>query len=114
MKYRNSLAYVQRQNDDLLRKFQIFVRIYIDDIVIFSKILNEYIRYLDEMFRLFEKLNIALKVFKTYLSYSFISFLDQKIDILDLIIAKNKLVAITNLSFLKILKNLNIYLDMIE
>jgi len=41
--YKNSLAYVQRQMDRLLRAYQAFARVYIDNIVIFSVIIEDYI-----------------------------------------------------------------------
>ena len=38
MKYKNSFVYVQRQIDRLLRVYRKFVKTYVDDIVIFSRI----------------------------------------------------------------------------
>ena len=38
MKYKNSLVYVQRQIDRLFRAYRKFVKTYVDDIVIFSRI----------------------------------------------------------------------------
>jgi len=43
MGYKNSLAYVQRQMDRLLRAHQAFARAYIDDIVVFSVIIEDHI-----------------------------------------------------------------------
>ena len=43
MGYKNSPSYVQRQIDGILRPFRDFVRAYINDIVIFSRTLDEYL-----------------------------------------------------------------------
>ena len=43
MGYCNSPAYVQRQTDKLLREFKEFAKGYVDDIVIFSKTLQEHL-----------------------------------------------------------------------
>ena len=42
MSYRNSFSYVQRQIDRVLRSYKQFVKIYINDIVIFSKLLQKH------------------------------------------------------------------------
>jgi len=60
MGYKNSLAYVQRQIDRLLRAYQAFARAYIDNIVIFSVIIEDYIQYLRTVFSLFVKFNISI------------------------------------------------------
>ena len=44
--YRNSLTYVQRIINKILRQEREFLRAYIDNIVIFSKIFEEHIRHL--------------------------------------------------------------------
>ena len=75
MGFRNSSAYVQRQIDALLREFRDFARIYVDDIVIFSYTLENYMNYLRKMFTLFQKYNIVIKLFKIFLRYSFVALL---------------------------------------
>jgi len=60
MGYKNLLAYVQRQIDRLLRAHQAFARAYIDNIVIFSAIMEDYIQYLRTVFSLFVKFNISI------------------------------------------------------
>lgn len=57
--------------------------------------------------------NILIKLIKTYVNYPNISFLDQKINFLSLIIAKNKLKVIQLLYYLDILDILKYYLSLI-
>ena len=114
MRYRNNSVYVQRQIDRVLRVFRVFVRAYVDDIVVFNHSLKEHLRHLNQMFALFDKLNIALKLSKIYLSYFIISLLKQKIDRFEFFIAQKKLVVIFRLKFSLTLKNSKIYLSMID
>ena len=53
MRYRNSMTYVQRQMNIILRQFQSFAKIYIDDIVMRSRFLDEHISHLRQFFKLF-------------------------------------------------------------
>ena len=46
MGYKNSPAYVQRQIDRILRCFRSFTRAYVDDVVIFSRSLEEHLNHL--------------------------------------------------------------------
>jgi hypothetical protein len=62
--------------DSVLRSYKIYARCYIDDIVIFSKIFEDYIEYLDKIFDLFDTLSIILKGPKAYLEYLLIILLD--------------------------------------
>ncbi len=113
MNHRNTKAYVQREMNNILRKYS-WIKAYIDDVIIFNKTSKDHLEHLNQLFALFEKLNITLKTKKTYLEYFSISLLKQKIDSLELITAENKLKTIVKLSFLKTLKKLKKYLDMIE
>ena len=114
MKFKNFSTHVQRQMNNYLRKYREFVKNYIDDIVIFNKILKEHLQHLQKILNLFREMNIILKSFKTFLNYSNIVLLKQKVNNLELITSKNKLKAIMVLSFSKNLKNLKTYFEMIE
>ena len=114
MKFRNNSIYVQKKIDNIFRAYRAFVRVYVNDIVMFNHSLKKHLRHFNQIFSLFVKLNITLKFFKTYLRYSIISLLKQKIDRFDLSIAQKKLIVILKLCFSRILKDLEIYLDMIE
>ena len=113
MNYRNSSTYVQRQIDKLLRDY-LFAREYVNDIVVFFSSLEKHLRHLNEIFALFKRYNIVIKSFKTYLDYSIVQLLDQKIDNLNMTIVKNKIEIIVVLSFSHILKHLEIYLEKID
>ena len=51
MVYKNLLAYTQQWIDRILRPHQRYVRAYVDDIVIFSKLLKEYLWHLQNVFQ---------------------------------------------------------------
>ena len=69
MGYCNSVQYVQRQLDGILRPCRAFARAYIDDIVIFLKSFEKYIEYLREVITLLDSKRISLSVKKTFLGY---------------------------------------------
>ncbi len=100
--------------NQILHTFHIFVHIYVDDIIIFLKILKKHIQHLHQMFSLFSELDITLKLCKFYLEYSNITLLEQHVNILNLTTEKKKMKVIMNLQFSKILKKLKAYLDLIK
>jgi hypothetical protein len=51
MGYKNSSSYVQRQTDLMLKNLRDFVRAYMNDIVIFSKTLDDHLLHLREVFQ---------------------------------------------------------------
>lgn len=114
MKFKNSSVHAQKQMNDHFKNCRGFVKIYIDDIIIFNKILKEHVEHLHQIFRLLRKINITLKFFKTFFAYSKIVLLNQKIDNFELITAKEKLKIISILFFFKTLKKFEIYLKMID
>ena len=78
---------------------------FIDDIIIFNRILKKYLKYLTIVFVLFYRLRITLKLFKIYIDYFFVILLNQYITIFDFIIVIEKL---------KTLKNLKHYSNLID
>ena len=114
MSYRNSFVYAQRQIDSILRKYRHFAKAYVNDIIVFFNSLEKHLRYLNQIFALFKRMNITLKTSKIFLDYFIISLLNQRIDSLRMIIAIDKLKTIFNLIFSQTLKQLKIYLDKIE
>ena len=111
MRYRNSSTYVQRQIDEILRKYRYFVKIYVDDIVVFFNFLKKHLRHLNLIFVLFKKYNIVIKLFKTYLNYSIVSLLEQRVDNFDLITIEKKIETIRDFKFSRTLKNLKTYFE---
>jgi hypothetical protein len=81
-----------------------------NDIMIFSKTLNDHFDHLRQMFQRLQNYNVTLNLKKIFLRYSFIILLSQIVDVLDLITVEKKLVAIANLVFSITLKELKIYL----
>ena len=112
MNYKNSSTYVQRQINRLLRSFRDFARAYVDDIVMFSHIKKEHERHLRQIFDVLKKNNIFIKSAKVFFDYSSMSFLDQKIDSLELVTSKEKLKTIAKLRFSRTLRQLEIYLEL--
>ena len=114
MGFRNSVAYVQRQIDKILRPFRAFARAYIDDIVDFTKspMIRDYVSYLRPVLETLRKYKISLSPSKTFLGYLFIILLGQKVDAFRLTIADEKLKAIQKLKFPSTLSQLEIYLGL--
>ena len=114
MNFRNSSIYVQRKIDQLLREYRVFARVYVNDVVIFNKILKKHIQHLTIIFELFVKLRINLKFFKTYLSFFFVILFDQYVIAMSLTIVVEKLKIIFKFRFSITLKNLKHYLKLID
>jgi len=110
MGYKGSPSYVQRMMDSILRSYKSFARCYIDDIIIFSKTFEKYVKYLDITLGLFDRLGITIKKIKIFLGYPSIILLGQRINGFDIAISEERTAAIRNLVFLKMLKDLEIYL----
>ncbi len=77
-----------------MRLLREFYKVYIDNIVIFSKCFTNYFDYLRNLFIKFIKFQITLNVTKIYFNYFSIILFEQKINIFDLFIIKKQIVAI--------------------
>ena len=104
MRYKNSSTYVQRQINRLLRKLRKFVKVYVDDIVIFSHIKIEHEVHFREEFSILMNNNISIKFIKIFLDYFNVSLLKSKMNSLKLIIVENKLKVIVKLRFSRTLR----------
>ena len=113
MRYKNSFAYVQRQIDRFLRFYK-FVKIYVDDIVIYFKILKKHFFYFREIFDILTTNNIFIKLEKTFVEYFTMYLLNQKIDFLELTTIGKKLKIISKLKYSQIFQILKIYLRFID
>ena len=98
----------------IFRSHKFVICCYIDDIVIFSKILKNHLKHLNTVFNLFDKMRITFKEVKTYLDYSSIILLNQQVDDFDMTSSKKQIAALWDLSFLKTLKDLKIYLNLTD
>src|SRR5437667_5471711 len=76
MSYQEFLSYAQHIINMILYSYKFFAYYYIDDIIIFSKILEDYFQHLNTIFNLFNRFKITFKKIKTHLDYSSIILLD--------------------------------------
>ena len=93
---------------------KLFIKVYVNDIVIKAKSFVDYLLNLKLLFKLFVKYNISISLTKIFLDYFNINLLNRYINLFNLIIAKNKLEAIKTLKYSIILKDLKHYLDLAD
>ena len=98
----------------MLRFYREFFRVYMNDIIIFSKILKKHVVHFKQIFRLFINKRVNLISNKSFLNYSFIMLFEQRIDNFDLSISIEKITIITFLRFSQLLKNLKHFFDLID
>src|SRR5205814_4221526 len=84
MNYQEFSSYTQHMMNMIFRSHKFFVCCYIDDIIIFSKILKNHLKHLNIVFNLFNELEIIFKEIKTHLKYSSIILLNQQVDDFDM------------------------------
>ena len=99
MSFKNSSIYVQKQIDKLLRLHRQYVKIFINDIIIFFKKKKKHEIHLRIVFFVFKNNNIFIKFIKIFIEYFFVSLLDQKMNFLNLIIAIERFCVIVKLRF---------------
>ena len=63
---------MQRQINRLLRRFRQFAHVYINDIFIFFKIVEEHVLHFRAIFDIFQQNNIFIKFIKIFLKYLFV------------------------------------------
>ena len=98
----------------MFRSHRQYVRAYVNDIMIFNKILMKHVQHLHAVFDLlnFKKMTLSFK--KSFLDYSTVILLRQKVDAFDFIAAADKIAAIQKLDFFYILTDLKLYLKLTE
>jgi hypothetical protein len=114
MSFKNSSTYAQRRIDIILRDLKHCCRAFIDDITIFFSTLDDHVMHLNLVLQRLFSMSIKLNSFKTFLSFSSMTLLDQHVDEFELHAVKNKIVVILNWKFSATLKALKIYLEFIE
>lgn len=112
MGYKGSPPYVQRQTDKLLRPLQGFAKAYVDDMITYSKTLEEHIDHLRRLFRLCREKRITLSPTKSFLGYPSVMLLGQRVDSLGMSTSAEKIRAIQALIFPANLRDLEIYLGL--
>ena len=114
MKFKNFLSYVQRQIENLLYFHRQYIRTYVDDIVIFSKTLNEHLAHLRIIFALLNVKDVTLSVKKNFIDYSTITLLNQRINAFEFSAIIEKINVIKRFIFSYTLTDLKLYLRLIE
>ncbi len=98
----------------ILKSIRDFARVYVDDIIAFSRTLLEYLKHLYQIFALFRKRRISLNPKKFFLRYSSVTLLRQRVDSLDLFTFEEKLIIINLLQFSRSLRELETFLELTE
>ena len=114
MNYKNSSSYVQRQTDRLLRSYKKFAKVYVNDIIVHFKTLQEHLNHLRTFFQMFRIKRISLAVTKFFLTYSSVTLLNQRVNSLDMSITAEKIVAIISLRFSLSLRDLEIFMRLTD
>lgn len=112
MGYKGSPPYVQRQTDRLLRPYNQFAKAYVDDMVVYSKTLQEHLTHLRKIFEMYRQRRISLSPGKSFLGYPSVILLGQRVDSLGLTTSEEKLAAISSLNFPGSLRDLEIFLGL--
>ena len=112
--FKNFFSYVQRQSDIMFKPFRSFCRMYMNDIVVFSKIFEKHFKHLAQIFQFFNNKNIMVFSKKSFLAFSSIILFGQRVNNLRMFTTAKKIKTILNLSFPIILKKLNYFLEFIE
>lgn len=112
MGYKGSPPYVQRQTDAILRPLRDFVRAFVDDIIVFSKTLEEHVSHLRQLFQLLRERRASLSPGKSFLGFPSVTLLGQRVDSLGMSTSEEKVKAITALRFPSSLRDLEIFLGL--
>lgn len=112
MSYINSVAYVQREIDNILQSVRDWARAYVDDIICGAKSLMNLLVKLCTLFEIFVTYNISIQPTKLFLNYPDVGLLGQRVDSLGLTTAKDKLQAIKLLTYPDTLGALEYYLGL--
>ena len=112
MGYINSVAYVQREIDNILRDVWAWARAYVDDIICGAKSLPDLLDKLRVLFDIFLYYNICIKPTKSFLNYPDVALLGQRVNSLGLTTSEEKLKAIRLLTYPDTLGALEYYLGL--
>ena len=96
----------------MLRTYREFFRVYMNDIIMFSKTLTKHVEHFKQIFQLFVNKRVNLIFIKSFLNYSFIMLFDQRVDNLKLSISIEKIAIIILLQFSQSFRNLKHFLNL--
>ena len=108
---RNSLFYVQKQIDRVLRSYKNYFKAYINDMIVFSKTKQNHMTHLRKIFNILIENNIIVNSLKAFIEFSFVTLLKQRMTSLKLSIEAEKIKVISSLFFFRTFDELNIYLE---
>ena len=97
-----------------MRFYREYAHVYINNIVIFLKILKDHIKHFYQTFNTLNFNNISLQLKKVFINYSIVQLLNQKMIFFDLTTAKDKFRVIILLKVFKNFRQLKNYLNLIE
>ena len=73
--FKNLPAFIQRYIDRLFFKHRNFVRVYINDIIIFNNTPEEYIRYLKIVLKIIDENRLNISAAKSFIGYLYVRLL---------------------------------------
>jgi len=100
--------------DRTLWQQRLYIRIYVNNIVIFFNTLKKHLNHLHNIFNILDKMKICLSLKKFYLAYLFIQLLSQQINALSLVTSEDKLITIFRIRFSLSLSQLEKYLSLTD
>ncbi|KHE79239.1 hypothetical protein GE21DRAFT_1221416, partial [Neurospora crassa] len=83
--------------DYKLYLYRIFVTRYINNIIVFSNITEDYLKYLEIIFKLFKDINLNIVLKKSFVAYLFIQLLSYYIDGLSIATTTDRITIIRNI-----------------
>ena len=75
----------------MLRPLKDFVKAFVDDIIVFSRILSKHLNYLRQIFELFRQRRVSLLSIKSFIDYLSVTLLDQRVNKLDMFTSREKI-----------------------
>ena len=96
----NSPGFFQYRMETIFRAYLWqWVLVYINDIIIFSQLTEDYLIHLSEALQLLEQSGVSLSITKCYVGYPSIMALGYYVSQLDLSMTQEKIEAIQNLDY---------------
>ena len=112
MGFINSAAYVQRKMDKFTRRIRKWVRVFIDDLAVFSMTLEDHLNHLNELFAILEEYHITLNPHKTFLGFPSATVLGQRVNGFGLSTTQEKVEAVQRIQFPTYLNELEYFIGM--
>lgn len=114
MQYINLVAYVQQNVNNILREVRAWARAYVNNIICGASSSSDLPEKLHILFDIFLVYNISIKPTKSFFNHSDVGLLGQPINCLGIITLEEKVRAIKQLTYPKILSALKYCLELIS